>query len=145
MTEQDTSRPVAPFSGRIYGEIVYWGTVLGTVVAIIGTIYSFLSKEEYLSTAKSISGIWQQKSVETIWQETVGHLPQGHWYLDHLTEGSGLTELGLAIGVFMVIPAMIASGIVLFKEKQYMFGVLAFIAMLITTVSMLGLLPLPIG
>ena len=141
----DTSRPVAPLSGRVYGDIVYWGTVVGTIIAIFGTIYSFLSKDEYLSTSKTISGIWQQKSVETIWQETVGHLPQGHWYLNHLTEGSGITEFGLAFGVFTVIPAMIASAVVLFKEKQNLFGVLAIIATLITTVSMLGLLPLPIG
>jgi hypothetical protein len=134
-----------PLSGRVYGEIVYWGTVIGTLIAIIGTIVSFVSKDSYLPTSKVLTGIWQQKSVEEIWLSAAGELPNGHWYLNHLSQGSGLTEFGLAFGVFCVIPAMIAGSYFLFKENKVVFGVLAILAAIITTVSMLGLLPLPVG
>lgn len=133
---------VPPFAGRVYGEIVYWGTVLGTIIAIIGTIVSFVTKDKYLPTSEVLTAIWQQKSVVEIWQSITGGLPEGHWYLNYLSEGSGLTEFGLAVGVFFVIPAMFASGIILLKEKATIFGVLALIGGLITTIAMLGLMPL---
>jgi uncharacterized membrane protein len=134
-----------PLAGRIYGNIVYWGTVVATIVTIIGSIISFLSKSEFLSPSYVLSAIWQQQSVEEIWQGAAGHLPKGHWYLNHLTSGNGITELGLAFGVFIVIPALVGSSMVLFREKNHLFASLAATAAFITAISMVGLLPLPIG
>lgn len=134
---------VPPLSGRVYGEIVYWGTVIGTIIAIIGTIVCFVSKDTYLPTSELLTGIWQQKSVAEIWQSITGSQPSGHWYLEHLTKGNGLTQFGLSTGVFFVIPAMFVSGFLLLKEKGgTIFGVLALIGGLITLISMLGLMPL---
>ncbi len=134
-----------PLAGRVYGDIVYWGTVVSAILAIIGSIFSFVFKSEYLQPGYIISSIWQENSVEQIWEGAVGHLPHGHWYLDHLASGSGITEFGLAFGVFIVIPAMIGSALVLFKNENTLFASLAIMATFITTISMVGLLPLPIG
>jgi uncharacterized membrane protein len=134
-----------PLAGRVYGDIVYWGTVVSAVLAIIGSIFSFVTKPDFLHPSYILSSIWQEHSVEQIWQGSLGHLPHGHWYLDHLASGSGLTEFGLAFGVFIVIPAMIGSAYVLFKNKNTLFASLAIMATCITSISMLGLLPLPIG
>lgn len=134
-----------PLAGRVYGNIVYWGTVVSAILAIIGSVFSFVTKADYLHPSYIISSIWQENSVEQIWEGAVGHLPHGHWYLNHLASGSGLTELGLAFGVFIVIPAMIGSAFVMFKNKDTLFASLAIMATFITTISMVGLLPLPIG
>lgn len=134
-----------PLAGRVYGNIVYWGTFASAILVIFGSVMSFVSGRHYVDPAYMLSSIWQQHSVSRIWQEAVGHLPQGHWYLDHLGTGDGITELGLALGVFVVIPAIIGSALVLFKERNIVFGTFALIAALITTISMVGLLPLPIG
>ncbi len=134
-----------PMAGKVYGDIVYWGTVAATIFTILGSVLSFVAKNDILSPSYVLSSIWQQQSVEQIWMGSIGHLPHGHWYLDHLTTGNGITEFGLAFGVFIVIPAMIGSGLVLIRERSHLFASLALTAAVITTISMLGLLPLPIG
>jgi hypothetical protein len=134
-----------PLAGKVYGDIVYWGTVTATIFTILGSIFSFVAKNDILPPSYVLSSIWKQQSVEQIWTGSVGHLPHGHWYMHHLTTGNGITEFGLAFGVFIVIPAMIGSGLVLFRERSHLFASLAMTAAVITTISMLGLLPLPIG
>jgi hypothetical protein len=134
-----------PLAGRVYGDIVYWGTVTATILTILGSIFSFVSNNNFLAPSYVLSSIWQQQSVEQIWEGAIGHLPQGHWYIHHLTTGNGITEFGMAFGVFIVIPALIGSGMILFRERSHLFGSLAMTAAIITTISMLGLLPLPMG
>ena len=134
------TKPKPPFSGIVYGEIVYWGTLLGCVVSLVGSVLMFVTKKNYLDPAHMLTGIWQGTLVAKIWEGATGALPQGHWYLDHLSTGNGLSEFGLAIGVFTIIPACIAAAILLFKEKAPVFGTMAAIAALITTLSMLGVL-----
>ena len=92
-----------------------------------------------------ISSIWLEKSVNEIWTGAVGFQPNEHWYLGKITTGDGLTCFGLAMGVFVVIPAMLASAILLCKDKNVFFGSLALLATVITIVSMVGLIRLPIG
>ncbi|MCF8086048.1 MAG: hypothetical protein K9J48_04065 [Desulfohalobiaceae bacterium] len=137
------SRP--PLAGRVYGDIVYWGTVAATILTIIGQVVTFVSKSTFMTPSYVLSSIWQQESVEQIWKGAIGHLPQGHWYLKHLGTGPGITEMSLAFGVFIVIPALVGSGLILFRERNRLFGSLAVTAAVITTVSMVGLLPLPVG
>ncbi len=134
-----------PLAGRVYGNIVYWGTVVSAIMAIVGMVISFVSKADFVHPSYMLSSIWQEMSVSQIWQGAIGELPKGHWYLKHLATGNGITELGLALGVFIVIPAMLSSAYVMIKEKNVFFASLAIIAAFITTVSMVGLLPLPVG
>jgi len=134
-----------PLAGRVYGDIVYWGTVVATVLTIIGQMVTFIGKNSFMAPSYVLSSIWQQESVEQIWNGAIGHLPQGHWYLAHLGTGPGITEMSLALGVFIVIPALLGSGLILFSERDRLFGSLAMTAALITIVSMVGLLPLPVG
>ncbi len=133
-------RPEVSFAGRVYGEIIYWGTILGSVISIIGSVITFVTKNNYIDPAYLISSIWQGKSVKEIWEGATGSLPNGHWYIHHLFTGNGLSMAGLAFGVFVVIPAIFGAAIFLFKEKKPGYGILALIAGAITTASMFGLL-----
>lgn len=145
MIAQEYLESQPPLAGRVYGDIVYWGTVVATVLTIFGQIFSFVNKSNFLPPSYVLSSIWQQTSVEQIWRGALGHMPHGHWYLKHLSTGPGITETSLALGVFIVIPAMVGSGLTLFKERNRFFGSMAMTAALITTISMVGLLPLPVG
>jgi len=61
-----------------------------------------------------------------------------------LSSGDALAMLGLALGVFVVIPGMFGSALFLMlKEKKYLFGVLGIIGVLITLFSFLGLFTVP--
>lgn len=132
-------------ASTVYGDVVYWGTVGAAVVAMVGLVITFLSKANFISPSYLLSAIWKNSTVEEIWNGAVGSLPKGHWYLAHLTTGDGMTEFGIAIGVFIVIPAMVASGLILYKQRKIFFGTLALIAGAITISSMLGLIPLPVA
>jgi hypothetical protein len=132
-------------AGKVYGDIVYWGTVAAAIVALLGQVVTFVTRAHYMDPGYILSAIWQSQSVEQIWQGATGSLPQGHWYLDQLLTGNGLGEAGLALGVFIVIPAMLASSYILYRQRSVFFGTLAAVAAVITIASMVGLLPLPMA
>lgn len=131
-------RPKPPLSGLVYGEIVYWGTLIGSFVAIIGAVVTFVTKRNFVDPGYMLTAIWQGKSVEEIWTGATGALPHGHWYIHNLFTGNGLAEFGLAIGVFTITPACLGAAIFLFKEKEPIFGTMAAIAGFITILSMIG-------
>jgi len=141
MTDKTQIKP--PLSGLAYGQIVYWITMASSFIAMIGSVIANVTKANFITPTYWITAIWQGKSTAEIWEPVTGSLPVGHWYLNCLATGDGITALGISIGVFSVILAMVVAGIILFKEKQILFGALAFIAAAITTASMLALTPLP--
>lgn len=124
-----------PVSGVVYGDIIYWGTLAGSVIAIIGSVVTFVTEADYILPGYLLSAIWEGKTVDEIWA-VVGGIPDGHWYLSEIATGNGLTMFGIALGVFSVIPALLAAGVVLLREKRYLYGSLAVIAALITVAAM---------
>lgn len=135
---QTGDEPVVPLAGVVYGDMIYWGTIGAAVLTLVGEVISFMTRHNYMSPTYLLSAIWQGKSVDQIWQDGAGAMPSGHWYLDHLTTGDGLTTAGLALGVFTVIPAIAGSAVVLVRQGQYLYASLALIAGAITTLALLG-------
>ena len=147
---QNTSQedqPEIPRSGVAYGETIYWGTVASAVITVIGQVITFLTQGSAISPSILLSRIWDGKGVDGIWQGVGIARPENeHWYFAHLTSGEGLTMFGIAVGVFIVIPALLASSYVLFtRENRPLFGVLAVIAALITIASFVGVIQMPVG
>lgn len=140
----EETRPQPPFSGIIYGEIIYWGTIFGSVISIIASALAFMyASSNVMDPASSFSAIWQGQASSDIWIKVVGAAPKGHWYLANIANGDAVTMLGMAIGVFSVIPGMFASTFFLFKNKQVLYGFLAFIGGLIVLSSALGMITVP--
>ncbi|MFA9461383.1 hypothetical protein [Thiohalorhabdus methylotrophus] len=146
--QQDNApHPEIPLSGILYGDIIYWGTIVSAIITLVGQVVSFVTQANHIPPSVMLSRIWEGQKVQAIWEDTVGTQPAGqHWYFDVLHTGDGLTQLGIAVGVFIVIPAILVSALVMFtKEKRPFFGTLATIAALITLASFLGILELPVG
>jgi hypothetical protein len=137
------TRPPIPMSGIIYGEFVYWITILGSIIAIIGATIAMFGAQNYLETSYVFSAIWEGKSTVEIWEGAIGAIPNGHWYLPRLSNGDALAMFGLALGVFSVIPGMIGAAIALFKKKETLYGVFATIAVILCITSLLGLIEMP--
>lgn len=138
-------RPKVPRAGVVYGEVVYWFTVLGSVISIVGATIAMLGADNFLDPSYVFSAIWQGESTVEIWEGAVGQIPNSHWYLPRLGMGDALAMFGLALGVFAVIPAMIFSAIILLRERERLFGTLAVIAAILCIVSCLGLIRMPSG
>ena len=132
-------KPLPPKAGIIYGDLVYWITIAATVMTIIGSIIIFVTTNNYIDPSYMLSAVWEGKTVEEIWQGATGAQPDGHWYLPHLTTGNGMTAGGIALGVFSVIPAILAAAVVLLRKGEKLFGALAIIAAVITILAMIGI------
>ncbi len=141
MTEE--TRPKPAFAGIVYGEIVYWSTVVGSIIAIIGSTIAVMATNNVIEPSYVFSAIWEGKDTVSIWEGSVGALPKGHWYLSNLLTGDGLTMFGVGLGVFSVTPGLFVSAMVLFKKKAYLFAGMGLVAAVISLVAFLGLVSLP--
>jgi hypothetical protein len=126
----------------IYGEIVYWGVLAGSLIVIVGSVLAFLG-DNFVPVSYWVSSIWKGETVYQTWKGATGALPNGHWYLSHLTTGDGLSALGISLGVFSVVPALFLSAAALFKEKEWLYGALAMVGGIVVVIGVLGLAPMP--
>ncbi len=132
-------RPPVSYAGIIYGDIIYWGTLAGAFVVLLGSIITFTTTNNYIDPSYMLSALLDGKNVNEIWQnaEGIGAIPNGHWYLSVLGTGNGLTMLGIAMGVFSVTPAIFVSAFYLLKDGDKLFSGVAAVAGIITIYAML--------
>jgi hypothetical protein len=135
--------PKVPVAGVVYGETVYWMTIVGSLISIVGATMGMWGAECRIHPSYVFSAIWEGRSTADIWEGAVGQIPNGHWYLEHFGTGDSLAMFGLVIGVFSVIPGMIASAIILFRKKEPLFAVFALLAAGLCLVSCFGLISMP--
>lgn len=133
-------KPKAPLAGMVYGGIIYWGVLAGSIIVIVGSILSFLG-DNFVPVSYWLSTVWKGESPSQIWGGATGSLPMGNWYLSQLTTGDGLTALGISLATFSVVPALFLSSAILIKEGERLYGVLGLIAGLVVLVGVLGLVP----
>jgi uncharacterized membrane protein len=132
----------APLAGVVYGQIVYWGVMLGALVVVIGSVVSFVTHDNFVPVSYWLSSVWKGDSPSQIWHGITGALPMRHWYFAHLTTGDGLTALGISLAVFSVVPALFISSAVLFKERDKLYGALTLVCGVIVLTGVLGLIPI---
>ena len=143
VTRPEETRPPIAKSGVIYGEFVYWITILGSIIAIVGATIAMFGATNYLDTSYVFSAIWEGKTTVEIWEGAIGGIPNGHWYLPRLSNGDALAMFGLALGVFSVIPGMIGAAIAMFRKKETLYGAFATVAVILCITSLLGLIRMP--
>lgn len=133
---KETVRKKARFEDRIYGEPVYWMTVIGSFIAVIGGLVAFLTTNNFVDTGQWISAVWDGLSKEEIWASVGSVEPNGHWYLSHLTTGDGLQVVGLAVALLSINVGLVAAAITMFRKKETVFATFAMISAIIITVAM---------
>lgn len=140
----EIQRPIPPRSGIVYGNTIYWGTLAGSIVAIIGSVIAFIWLDKnVLDAAHAFAAIWRGESVGDIWVAAGGYQPNGHWHLDELDKGDAIAMSGLAFSVASVVPGMIWSAKWLFTEGDKAYGVVALISATFILLAMLGLIAIP--
>jgi len=139
-------RTLIPISGVVYGDIIYWATIVSAIIVLVGTVETFVTDKNTIPPAYLLGSVLDGKSVAEIWKgSTFGAIPHGHWYLGILPSGEGVTTAGLAMGVFGVIPAIFVSAYFLWRSHNGFFAFLAVVSGVITITSMMGVIPLPLG
>ncbi len=132
-------RPTMPRSQLVYGEIVYWVTIVACIFCMIGPVISMKNVDNnVLNPHFLFAGIFEGKSAETIWEEVGGGFPGGHFYLDNLSLGDGFTQAGLALGCSVGLYGLIAVSFLFIKEKNPLFAFLSLWVALLIVVAMLG-------
>jgi len=135
--------PKPSLSGIIYGEIVFWATIIGLAIAVPGFIL-YMTGSGYLDNASLLTHLWQGSDCHTIWKE-VGNLDQPlRWYesVKFLNYGDMLATLGIAgMGIAAVI-GMWGAFIGTLRSKAGIYIWFALTISIVLTLSSLGILKL---
>lgn len=68
-----------------------------------------------------------------------GGEPHGHWYLEKMTFGDGLTMIGLALGCSSALWGLLIVTVAYLKEKNYLYVFLALWVGLLIFLAMAGI------
>ena len=133
--------PKIPRVQIIYGEIVYWITIIACIICMIGPVISVAAPEKnVLNPYKLFNAIFQGKDAQTVWQEVGGGFPGGHFYLKHFTYGDGFTQFGLALGCSVALYALVAAAFAYATDKIYLYTGLALWVAVMVALSMIGIM-----
>ncbi|UCG80233.1 MAG: hypothetical protein JSV60_09740 [Desulfobacterales bacterium] len=131
-----------PVSQRLYGEFIYWITVVSAIICMVGPVIAMLSVENnVMNPHYFFAEIFAGKSAAEVWQTVGGGFPGGHFYLKHPFTGDGFTQFGLALGCMCAIPALIATAIGYLRQKPkvYLYAFLCIWVAFMVAVSAVGI------
>lgn len=131
-------KPSVPISGVVYGEIIYWLTIASSFVVLLGTTISFIEDNSLVSSTYIIQSVLSGQNVNNLWMSSeIEQVPNIVFYLATFKFGESLTILGIAFGVFSVIPAVSCASYFLWRSRNGAFAILAILAGVTITCSML--------
>lgn len=133
-------RPIMPKAQIVYGEIVYWVTILTAIICMIGPLISMIDIDNnVLNPHYLFAAIFEGKDAATIWNEVGGGFPGGHFYFSKFTHGDGFTQFGLALGCSVALWGLLAAAVAYIKEKFYLYFFLALWVSFLVCTSMIGI------
>lgn len=130
-------------AGRLYGDIIYWGTLLAAFVCLAGLAMSLALGLNLAHMESQFAALWQGQDMAAIWHAGGLEKPSGHWYLKALHTGDGLAMAGIALGVFSVLPALALSGVYLWRDRKRRYAIFAWLAAFIIFAAMVGWIQVP--
>jgi hypothetical protein len=133
-------KPKMQLSQLVYGEIVYWGTIVAALICMVGPYISIKNPgNNVMDPFYLFAAIFEGKDTATIWQEVAGGFPGGHFYLDKFFYGDGFTQFGLALGCSVAAWALIPVAFCYLKEKNPTYTILCIWVALLIILSMIGI------
>jgi hypothetical protein len=138
MNNTETNK--VPSTNVLYGEIIYWVTVVACIMCMIGPVIAMANVDNnVLNPHYLFAAIFDGKDAHTVWEEVGGGFPGGHFYFSNLTKGDGFTQLGLALGCSCAFWALLVSAVSFFKRKVFLFVPLSLFVAGLIFLSMTGL------
>ena len=125
----------------IYGQTIYWLTMMSSFLVLLGTIISFIEKDSPIRSKQLLQAVIDGKDVDQIWEEMgLSPSPDMLFFLANPSAGESITMIGIAIGVSSVVPATFLSAYFLKKSRNPVFAILAILAGLLTCVAITGII-----
>jgi len=137
----DVQQPKMPRAQLIYGEIIYWMTIVACLICMIGPAIAVADPENnVLNPYRLFDTIFEGKNAEQVWTEVGGGFPGGHFYLDrqYFGYGDALTQLGLALGCSCAFWGLLAAAAAYASEKTWLYVILALWVATLVLLSMTG-------
>ena len=129
-------KSLIPISGVIYGQTIYWLTIMSSLIVLLGTIVSFLEKNSPLPASYLLQSVIDGNSKTNIWaKSSVGEPPTIFFFLNNPSHGESITMIGIAVGVSSVIPATLFSSYFLWKSRNPVFALIALTASVLTGIG----------
>jgi len=126
-------RPPIAAAQLLYGEIVYWITIVSCLVCTVGPLFAMMWVDKNIGNPHFLfAAIFAGHDAQTVWHEVAGGFPGGHFWYNNFFTGDGFTQFGLALGCSVGLWGLLASAVAYLFEKAYLFTVLSlWVAMLI--------------
>ena len=121
----------------VYGDTVYWLTIAGAVVAVIGSVVAFATDANLLNPAIAFAGIWEGQTAAEIWSHAGGIEPSRHWYLRALPSGDALAMTGIIGAIVSLVPATLAAGWLMLRRRERFFSIVALLATILIVTPLL--------
>ena len=120
-------RPIIPRAQIVYGEIVYWVTIVACIICMIGPLVAMASPKNNVGDPWFLfTSIFEGNDPHTVWEEVAEEFPGGHFWAKNFTTGDGFTQFGLALGCSVALWALlVTAAMYLFVDKVYLYVVLA--------------------
>ena len=139
------TKPDMPKAQIVYGEVMYWLCLTAAAICTIGPLISlWFVDNNVLNPHFVFAALWEGQSAEAIWNTAGDGFPGGHFFLENITKGDGLTQFGVALGSIAALPALFFAGIAYLREKprNYLYAILSLWVMLLIAFAALGVLSL---
>ena len=125
----------------IFGDVVYWFTIVAAVICTVGPLLSFISMDgNVINPHFLFANMWNGMAPEAIWETSGSGITGGHYWISNITAGDGFTQLGLVMGCSVAIPAMLVAAIIYaFRERSFGWAILALWIVGLVSISVLGI------
>jgi hypothetical protein len=121
--EEAKDHPTQPSSQCVYGGFVYWLSLIASMICTLAPVIAIaFPGRNIMNPYYLFSAIWEGKEPDLVWQRVSGGFPGGHFWLNSLTYGDGLIQLGLVLGCSSAGVALVATAIVYIKQKPRSYG-----------------------
>jgi hypothetical protein len=136
-----SERPKMPGAQIVYGEVVYWITIVAAICCMVGPVIAVANIDNnVLNPHFLFQAIFDGKAPEVIWEEVGGGFPGGHFYKDSFLHGDGFSQFGLALGCSAAMWALICTAVAYLKDRKYLYVILALWVAGMVLLSAVGLI-----
>jgi hypothetical protein len=136
-------RPTFSRAQIVYGQVVYWTTILACIICMIGPLIAMAYVDNNVGNPHYLfASIFAGNDAKTVWNEVAGGFPGGHFWAKNFTKGDGFTQFGLALGCSVALWGLIAAAFFYMREKVYVYVVLSLWVAALIFLSASGLVSL---